>query len=63
MLMKNKGILSHSYDVDENTLNTMIKNTVLAGYVKIEKEKIKEESDKLDQIAKEGNACGNQPLL
>lgn len=56
MLKKTQGILSHSYDVDENTLNTMIKNTVLTGYVKVEQEKIKEEADKLDQISKDGNA-------
>ncbi len=56
MLKKTQGILSHSYDVDENTLNTMIKNTVLTGYVKVEQEKIKEEADKLDQVSKEGNA-------
>ncbi|MGQ0772360.1 MAG: EF-Tu/IF-2/RF-3 family GTPase [Nitrososphaerota archaeon] len=56
MLKKTQGILSHSYDVDENTLNTMIQNTVLTGYVKVEQEKIKEEADKLDQVSKEGNA-------
>lgn len=55
-LKKTKGILSHSYEVDENTLNTMIKNTVLANYTKVEPDKIKEEVDKLDQISKEGNA-------
>jgi selenocysteine-specific translation elongation factor len=56
MLQKKSGILSHTYDVDENTLNTMIKNTVVAGYARIQQDKIKEESDKLDQISKEGNA-------
>ncbi len=56
MLKKTRGILSHTYDVDENTLNTMIKNTVLSNYTKVEQDKIKEESDKLDQISKEGNA-------
>ncbi|WP_268542993.1 EF-Tu/IF-2/RF-3 family GTPase [Candidatus Nitrosotenuis cloacae] len=55
-LKKTKGILSHSYDVDENTLNTMIKNTVLANYIKVDPDKIKEEVDKLDQISQEGNA-------
>lgn len=55
-LKKTKGILSHSYEVDETTLNTMIKNTVLANYTKVEPDKIKEEVDKLDQISKEGNA-------
>ncbi|MFY9301087.1 MAG: EF-Tu/IF-2/RF-3 family GTPase [Candidatus Nitrosotenuis sp.] len=56
MLKKTHGIIAHSYDVDENTLDTMIKNTVLANYAKVEQEKIKEESDKLEQVGKEGNA-------
>jgi selenocysteine-specific translation elongation factor len=55
-LKKKDGILSHSFDVDENTLNTMIKNTVLENYTKVGTDKIKEESDKLDQISKDGNA-------
>ncbi|MEM3063805.1 MAG: EF-Tu/IF-2/RF-3 family GTPase [Candidatus Nitrosotenuis sp.] len=57
MLKKSQGVLSHSYNVDENTLNLMIKNTVLSNYLKINQEKIKEETDKLDQITYEGNAC------
>lgn len=56
MLQKKNGLLSHTYDVDENTLNTMIKNTVLVNYPRITQDKIKEESDKLPQISKEGNA-------
>lgn len=56
MLQKKNGLLSHTYDVDENTLNTMIKNTVLVNYPRITQDKIKEESDKLSQISKEGNA-------
>jgi selenocysteine-specific translation elongation factor len=56
MLKKTHGMISHSYDVDENTLDTMIKNTVLSNYAKVEPDKIKEESDKLDQISKEGSA-------
>lgn len=56
MLQKKNGILSHTYDVDENTLNTMIKNTVLVNYPKITQDKIKEESDKLQQISKDGSA-------
>lgn len=55
-LKKSTGVLSHSYDVDENTLNLMIKNTVLAGYAKAEQDKIKEVSDKFEQVAKTGNA-------
>ncbi|HII04333.1 MAG TPA: elongation factor Tu [Candidatus Nitrosotenuis sp.] len=56
MLQKKNGLLSHTYDVDENTLHTMIKNTVLADYPKISLDKIKEESDKLEQISKDGTA-------
>lgn len=56
MLKKMHGIISHSYDVDESTLNTMIKNTVLTNYAKVEQEKIKEESDKLAQVGKDGTA-------
>ena len=56
MLKKTHGIISHGYEVDENTLNTMIKNTVLSNYTKVNLDKIKEETDKLDQISKEGNA-------
>jgi selenocysteine-specific translation elongation factor len=54
-LKKSTGVLSHSYDVDENTLNLMIKNTVLAGYTRAEQDKIKEISDKFEQIAINGN--------
>lgn len=56
MLQKKTGLLSYTYDVDENILNTMIKNTVLTGYQKISQDKIKEESDKLQQVSKDGNA-------
>lgn len=56
MLKKKHGIISHTYDVDENMLNTMIKNTVLENYIKTEPDKIKEEMDKFAQISKEGNA-------
>lgn len=56
MLKKRRGILSHTYDVDEAKLQSMIKNTVLENYAKTEPDKVKEEADKLDQISKEGNA-------
>jgi selenocysteine-specific translation elongation factor len=54
-LKKRDGILSHSFDVDEGTLNTMIKNTVLENFLKVDADKIKEEADKFDQISKDGN--------
>ena len=34
MLKKKDGIISHSYEVDENRLNSMIKGTVLQNYKK-----------------------------
>ncbi|MEM4253134.1 MAG: EF-Tu/IF-2/RF-3 family GTPase [Candidatus Nitrosotenuis sp.] len=55
-LKKKEGVLSHSYDVDENLLATMIKNTVLADYLKVEPEKIKETTDKLEQISQQGGS-------
>lgn len=55
MLKKSQGVLSHGYDVDENTLNLMIKNTALSNYLKIDQDKIKEETDRLDQITREGH--------
>lgn len=56
MLQKVNGVLSHGYEVDENTLNLMTKNTVLSNYERIDHNKIREETDKLNQISKEGNA-------
>ena len=36
MLGKKDGIISHSYEVDENRLNSMIKGTVLNNYKKVD---------------------------
>jgi len=49
-LKKEKGILSHTFDVDESKLNMMIKGTVVEKYVKVDQDKIKEEMDKLEPI-------------
>ena len=49
-LKKEKGILSHTFDVDESKLAMMIKGTVVENYVKVEQDKIKEEMDKLEPI-------------
>jgi selenocysteine-specific translation elongation factor len=49
-LKKEKGILSHTFDVDESKLNMMIKGTVVEHYVKVDQDKIKEEMDKLEPI-------------
>jgi selenocysteine-specific translation elongation factor len=49
-LKKEKGILSHTFDVDESKLDLMIKGTVLEKYIKVEPDKIKEEMDKLEPL-------------
>ena len=49
-LKKEKGILSHTFDVDESKLNMMIKGTVVENYTRVEQDKIKEEMDKLEPI-------------
>ena len=54
ILRKKEGILSHSYDVDENRLNSMIKGTVLERYKRVESEKIRDELNKFKPISNEG---------
>jgi len=49
-LKKEKGILSHTFDVDESKLDMMIKGTVVEKYVKVEPDKIKEEMDKFEPV-------------
>ena len=49
-LKKEKGILSHTFDVDESKLSMMIKGTVVENYIKVDQDKIKEEMDKLEPI-------------
>ena len=53
-LKKEKGILTHSFEVDDSKLDSMIKGTVLEKYVKVSPEKIKEEMDKIQPDIKEG---------
>ena len=53
-LKKQNGILSHSFEVDESKLDSMIKGTVIENYTKAEPDKIKEEMDKIEPIIKEG---------
>ena len=55
MLKKKDGILSHSYEVDENRLNSMIKGTVLENYKKVSSPDIKEELTKFPPILKDGS--------
>ena len=56
MLNKKNGILSHSYEVDENRLHSMIKGTVLQNYKKIDSPNIKEELVKLPHVSNDGPA-------
>ena len=56
MLNKKNGILSHSYEVDENRLHSMIKGTVLQNYRKIDSPNIKEELVKLPPVSNDGPA-------
>jgi len=55
-LKKEKGILSHSFEVDESKLDSMIKGTVIENYAKVNQDKIKEEIDKFEPIIKEGSS-------
>ncbi len=49
-LKKEKGILSHTFDVDESKLEMMIKGTVVENYTRVDQDKIKEEMDKFKPI-------------
>ena len=53
-LKKEKGILSHTFDVDESKLDAMIKGTVVENYLKVDQDKIKEEMNKLEPITEDG---------
>ena len=52
-LKKEKGILSHTFDVDETKLNLMIKGTVVENYIQVDQDKIKEEMDKFKPLSNE----------
>jgi len=54
MLKRKHGIISHTYEVDENRLNAMIKGTVLEKYRHAMSPEIKQEINKLQPISKEG---------
>ena len=54
MLGKKDGIISHSYEVDENQFNSMIKGTVLKNYKKVESPNIKQELSNFSSITNEG---------
>jgi selenocysteine-specific translation elongation factor len=53
-LKKEKGILSHTFEVDDSKLDAMIKGTVVEKYTKVDQDKIKEEMDKLEVISNDG---------
>jgi len=55
MLGKKDGIISHSYEVDENRLNSMIKGTVLDNYKKVDSPNIKQELTKFSPISNNGD--------
>ena len=51
ILKKDKGILSHTFDVDESKLFSMIKGTVVEKYLKVDQDKLKEAIDKMNSIS------------
>lgn len=53
-LKKEKGILSHSFEVDEGKLASLIKGTVIEKYKKVDQDKLKEEIDKIEPDVNEG---------
>ena len=55
-LKKEKGILSHTFEVDESKLDAMIKGTVVEKYIKVDQDKIKEEMDKLEPISNDDSS-------
>jgi len=54
LLKKREGILSHTYEVDENRLTAMIKGTVLEHYKLVNSPDLKQVTNKLEPISKEG---------
>ena len=53
-LEKKEGILSHSYDVDESKLDTMIKGTVLENYKRSDSQNLKDDILKFPPIQNGG---------
>jgi len=54
LLKKTEGIISHTYEVDENRLTSMIKGTVLERYKRVNSSDIKQEINKIPTLSKEG---------
>ncbi|MFZ1077049.1 MAG: EF-Tu/IF-2/RF-3 family GTPase, partial [Nitrosotalea sp.] len=56
VLKKNKGLLTHSYEVDREKLLLMIKGTVVEQYKLVELSDLRKEMDSLEPVSQEGNA-------
>ncbi|MDE1726907.1 MAG: elongation factor Tu [Thaumarchaeota archaeon] len=56
VLKKNKGLLTHSYEVDHEKLLLMIKGTVVEQYKLVELSDLKKEMDSLEPVSNEGDA-------
>jgi len=56
ILRKKEGLLSHTYDVDEASLSSLIKGTVVERYKKVESSKLREELNKFPPLSQEGKA-------
>lgn len=54
LLNKEKGILAHTYEVDESQLDSMIKGTVLEKYQRVDQDKIKDAVNSITPDSKEG---------
>ncbi|MGB6464418.1 MAG: EF-Tu/IF-2/RF-3 family GTPase [Nitrosotalea sp.] len=55
VLRKNKGLLTHSYEVDREKLLLMIKGTVVEQYKLVELSDLRKEMDSLEPVSHEGN--------
>ncbi len=54
VLKKTQGLLCHSFEVDRNTLLSMIKGTVVEQYKLVEFENLKKEMETLEPLTNEG---------
>ncbi|MDE1816174.1 MAG: elongation factor Tu [Thaumarchaeota archaeon] len=54
VLKKNKGLLTHSYDVDREKLRLMIKGTVVEQYKIVEPSDLRKEMDALESVSTDG---------
>lgn len=55
VLKKNKGLLTHTYDVDREKLRLMIKGTVVEQYKIVELADLKKEMDALEPVSIDGS--------